>query len=175
MLLRGLLALQSTGDVESAVKLMQEAVDLDEKCEFAYETLGTIGKAFSAVYRKLPSTIISTIWKFYRIFFRSSTWQLEKGDRVVRQSYSFGQHWTGNGSFVRVERRIHGSDYSFRQVWYNPPCYGCLICHRQFTVIRCLRNIVCISSREPTNTSDKHVTLSLLINILWSLFGLFHC
>ena len=49
-----MLALQSTGDVESAVKLMQEAVDLDEKCEFAYETLGTIGKAFSAVYRKLP-------------------------------------------------------------------------------------------------------------------------
>jgi len=29
---------------------MQEAVDLDEKCEFAYETLGTIGKA---VYIKL--------------------------------------------------------------------------------------------------------------------------
>jgi len=39
---RGLLALQSVGDVESAVKLMQSALDIDEKCEFAYETLGTI-------------------------------------------------------------------------------------------------------------------------------------
>jgi len=39
---RGLLALQSSGNVEGAVKLMQEAFSLDEKCEFAYETLGTI-------------------------------------------------------------------------------------------------------------------------------------
>lgn len=39
---RGLLALQSTGNVEAAVNLMQEALKLDEKCEFAYETLGTI-------------------------------------------------------------------------------------------------------------------------------------
>ena len=43
---RGLLALQSVGDVESAVKLMQSALDIDEKCEFAYETLGTIGGSF---------------------------------------------------------------------------------------------------------------------------------
>ena len=69
LLLRGLLALQSTGDVESAVKLMQEAVDLDEKCEFAYETLGTIGRQlaletcfwvdalFSVVFMKFPPTI----------------------------------------------------------------------------------------------------------------------
>jgi len=39
---RGLLALQSSGNVEGAVKLMQEALSLDEKCEFAYETLGTV-------------------------------------------------------------------------------------------------------------------------------------
>jgi len=70
---------------------MQEAVDLDEKCEFAYETLGTIGKA---VYIKLsphhPS--FQLFGNFTEFFFRSSTWQLEKGDRIVRQSYSFGQH-----------------------------------------------------------------------------------
>ena len=41
---RGLLKLQSSGDVEGSVKLMQTALELDEKCEFAYETLGTIGK-----------------------------------------------------------------------------------------------------------------------------------
>jgi len=39
---RGLLKLQSSGDVEGSVKLMQTALELDEKCEFAYETLGTI-------------------------------------------------------------------------------------------------------------------------------------
>ena len=36
--------MQSTGDVAAAVQLMQEALELDEKCEFAYETLGTIGE-----------------------------------------------------------------------------------------------------------------------------------
>ena len=39
---RGLVALQSKGDVEQAVSLISQAVQLDEKCEFAYETLGTI-------------------------------------------------------------------------------------------------------------------------------------
>merc|ERR1719383_1218979 len=39
---RGLLALQSSGNIDGVVKLMQEALSLDEKCEFAYETLGTI-------------------------------------------------------------------------------------------------------------------------------------
>jgi len=39
---RGLVALQWKGDVTKAVNLIQEALELDEKCEFAYETLGTI-------------------------------------------------------------------------------------------------------------------------------------
>lgn len=39
---RGLVALQSKGDVNAAVTLIQSALELDEKCEFAYETLGTI-------------------------------------------------------------------------------------------------------------------------------------
>jgi len=39
---RGLLQLQSEGNVESATKLIEEAIKLDSKCEFAYETLGTI-------------------------------------------------------------------------------------------------------------------------------------
>jgi len=39
---RGLGALQSKGDVTAAVNLIQSALELDEKCEFAYETLGTI-------------------------------------------------------------------------------------------------------------------------------------
>ena len=30
------------GDVSKAVELIQSALELDEKCEFAYETLGTI-------------------------------------------------------------------------------------------------------------------------------------
>ncbi|XP_014224412.1 mitochondrial import receptor subunit TOM70 [Trichogramma pretiosum] len=39
---RGLLQLQSSNDIEKAVEYMQKAIELDEKCEFAYETLGTV-------------------------------------------------------------------------------------------------------------------------------------
>merc|ERR1711879_438184 len=39
---RGLVALQAKGDVSLAVELITQAIRLDEKCEFAYETLGTI-------------------------------------------------------------------------------------------------------------------------------------
>ncbi|XP_032787115.2 mitochondrial import receptor subunit TOM70 [Daphnia magna] len=39
---RGLLQLQSAGNVELATKLIEEAIRMDNKCEFAYETLGTI-------------------------------------------------------------------------------------------------------------------------------------
>lgn len=39
---RGLLMLQWKGDIEKAVELMRTAIKLDEKCEFAYETLGTV-------------------------------------------------------------------------------------------------------------------------------------
>ena len=38
----GLLQLQSEGNVELATNLIQEAIKMDDKCEFAYETLGTI-------------------------------------------------------------------------------------------------------------------------------------
>jgi hypothetical protein len=36
--------MQSRGDVAAAVQLLQDALELDEMCEFAYETLGTIGR-----------------------------------------------------------------------------------------------------------------------------------
>lgn len=39
---RGLLLLQWTGEIDKAVELMRKAIKLDEKCEFAYETLGTV-------------------------------------------------------------------------------------------------------------------------------------
>merc|ERR1712233_203633 len=39
---RGLVALQSKGDISKAVELLTKALEVDEKCEFAYETLGTI-------------------------------------------------------------------------------------------------------------------------------------
>ncbi|KAB0798804.1 hypothetical protein PPYR_06684 [Photinus pyralis] len=39
---RGLLALQWTSDMKKAIDLISSAIQLDEKCEFAYETLGTI-------------------------------------------------------------------------------------------------------------------------------------
>ncbi|KAL1509668.1 hypothetical protein ABEB36_004374 [Hypothenemus hampei] len=39
---KGLLLLQWKGDIEAAVQFMRQAIEIDEKCEFAYETLGTV-------------------------------------------------------------------------------------------------------------------------------------
>ncbi|XP_047002267.1 mitochondrial import receptor subunit TOM70 [Schistocerca americana] len=39
---RGLLQLQSTGDINKAIELISKALKMDDRCEFAYETLGTI-------------------------------------------------------------------------------------------------------------------------------------
>jgi len=39
---RGLIHLQWKGDIEKAVELITKSLDVDDKCEFAYETLGTI-------------------------------------------------------------------------------------------------------------------------------------
>ena len=39
---RGLLQLQWQGDVDKATRLISHAIQLDPKCEFAFETLGTI-------------------------------------------------------------------------------------------------------------------------------------
>ena len=37
-----MLALQSKQDVDKAVELVNEALEIDEKCDFAYETLATL-------------------------------------------------------------------------------------------------------------------------------------
>lgn len=39
---RGLLHLQWTGDIDKGVKFINKALEIDDKCEFGYETLGTI-------------------------------------------------------------------------------------------------------------------------------------
>lgn len=39
---RGLLQLQWNANMDEALKLINEAIKVDDKCEFAYETLGTI-------------------------------------------------------------------------------------------------------------------------------------
>lgn len=39
---KGLLQLQWKANIDKAVELMRNAIKLDEKCEFAYETLGTV-------------------------------------------------------------------------------------------------------------------------------------
>lgn len=39
---RGLLYLQWNGDIQKALKYLNEAIEIDKKCELAYETLGTI-------------------------------------------------------------------------------------------------------------------------------------
>jgi Tfp pilus assembly protein PilF len=50
---RGLVALQSKGDVTMAVDLITKALELDEKCEFAYETLGTIEVGLVVIHSAL--------------------------------------------------------------------------------------------------------------------------
>lgn len=39
---QGLLHLQWNGDIKKALELLNKAIEIDEKCELAYETLGTI-------------------------------------------------------------------------------------------------------------------------------------
>lgn len=39
---KGMLYLQWKGDLENAVKYMEKAIEIDPKCEFAYETLGSV-------------------------------------------------------------------------------------------------------------------------------------
>ncbi|KAG7203795.1 hypothetical protein KM043_013814 [Ampulex compressa] len=39
---RGLLQLQRNGDIDKAIEYIRKALTLDDKCEFGYETLGTI-------------------------------------------------------------------------------------------------------------------------------------
>lgn len=39
---RGLLQLQWTGNVDKATEYINKALKIDDKCEFGYETLGTI-------------------------------------------------------------------------------------------------------------------------------------
>lgn len=39
---RGLLLLQWKGEIDKAVEMMKEAIRIDDKSEFAYETLGTV-------------------------------------------------------------------------------------------------------------------------------------
>jgi import receptor subunit TOM70 len=42
ILISALLQLQWTGDIDKAVDMINQALKMDEKCEFGYETLGTI-------------------------------------------------------------------------------------------------------------------------------------
>lgn len=58
---RGLVQLQWKGDVVKAVELITKALDVDDKCEFAYETLGTVevqrgnlSKAIALFEKALP-------------------------------------------------------------------------------------------------------------------------
>lgn len=39
---RGLLQMQWEGNVQKAVEFIDKAIEMDEKCEFGYETLGSI-------------------------------------------------------------------------------------------------------------------------------------
>lgn len=65
---RGLLLLQWKVSINNAVELMKSAIKTDEKCEFAYETLGTV--EVQRYVRKL--TIIGIIRHFFFIFQRKS-------------------------------------------------------------------------------------------------------
>lgn len=39
---RGLIAMQARGDVDTGLELLNRAIEKDDKCEFAYQVLGTV-------------------------------------------------------------------------------------------------------------------------------------
>lgn len=39
---RGILKLQASGDISLAIKLLEQALEVDDKCQFAYEMLGSL-------------------------------------------------------------------------------------------------------------------------------------
>jgi len=52
-----MLMLQSRQDVEKAVELVNEALVIDEKCDFAYETLATLEVQRYVNYKKSYNTV----------------------------------------------------------------------------------------------------------------------
>lgn len=52
---KGLVQLQKSTDFDKAVKLINKAIEMDDKCDFAYETLGTI-EVQRLVTKIIPST-----------------------------------------------------------------------------------------------------------------------
>ena len=56
---RGILALQARTDIAGARELIQKAIKIDPKCEFAYETLGTL----EVIHINLPCHFVD--WKHF--------------------------------------------------------------------------------------------------------------
>lgn len=48
---RGIMHLQWSGNIEKALEYMEKSIEIDEKCELAYETLGTIEVQRANLYR----------------------------------------------------------------------------------------------------------------------------
>jgi import receptor subunit TOM70 len=55
---RGLLLLQWKGDINEALKLLEKSIEVDDKCEFAYETLGTVEVQRGMSSVSLPSKCV---------------------------------------------------------------------------------------------------------------------
>lgn len=56
-----LLCMQWKQDVEAGVKFVQQAIDIDDKCDFAHETMGTLEVQRYAVPKSMPTTMSRSI------------------------------------------------------------------------------------------------------------------
>lgn len=67
---RAMAKYQQNGDVEEAIKVLEEAVNVDERNEFVYETLGTLH--LQKCVRKLLCVITAIVQNFllYIFFFK---------------------------------------------------------------------------------------------------------
>ncbi len=98
---RALIALQHKGDLPTAVDLIKEAIKMDEKCEFAYETLGTI-----EVSVHLVANIINLA---YKLAYLGSEGQFARGCDSVQQGHPAGKHRAGDGAPLRTDERRRGA------------------------------------------------------------------
>lgn len=97
---RGLLNLQWKGDMNTAIQLLEKAIEVDEKCEFAFETLGTVevqrGTRLTFAHHKLKVTLTH---------FRKP----RSSHQPFREGFEARQIRDGIDSHFQLERRRSGS------------------------------------------------------------------
>lgn len=72
---RGLLVLQWKGDLPTALSYMERAIEVDNKCEFAYETLGTVEVQRGSLIVQFSLLMLMTKHCLLLMFLFQGTWR----------------------------------------------------------------------------------------------------